>query len=189
MLCLLLKTPIYPYLRSVSVGNSIASHKPKYCFIMCYSVAWLVGLVVGAFVATCASATHKSWARLIADSRVSIWSLLASLSVPFLLSAILFEFSLFGLVVPLIFGKAFSFSWCVCALLVGFADAGWLLSRLLVFSDFVVSVLLIWFCFRGLDQNAHRRRTDLLLCIVLSFAVGCIDFCVISPFGISLLLH
>ncbi len=169
--------------------KSIVSVKSRHCFVFCYSLVWLAGLIAGALAATHSSTIHNSWTQSLVESRLSVVGFLASLIFPFLLSAIFFRMSLFGLAIPLIFGKAFSYSWCVCVLRICFADAGWLLSNLLVFSDSIVTVLLLWYCFRRLSQNDNRRQVDLLLCVVITLVIGCIDCCVISPFGISLLLH
>ena len=171
------------------MGRTIILIKSRHRFVVYFSLAWLAGLVAGVCAATHLSTIHNSLTQSLIESRLSVVGFLASLVLPFVLSAILFRVSLFGLVIPLVFGKAFSYSWCVCVLLICFADAGWLLSRLLVFSDSIVAVLLLWYWFRGLGQDNHHRQVDLLLCIVIALVVGCIDRCVISPFGISLLLH
>lgn len=154
-----------------------------------FSFTWLAGLVAGMFLAIQFTTIHNPWTQSLAYSRLSVIGFLASLSIPFLLSAILFRMSIFWLIIPLIFGKAFSYSFSVCVILITFADAGWLLCRLLVFSDSIVAVFLLWFWFRNLDMNNNCRQVDLLLCLVITLAIGCIDCCVISPFGISLLLH
>ena len=169
--------------------KTIVLLKSQQRFYYYFSVAWLAGLVAGLFAATHSTTLHNTLTQSLSYSRLSVVGFLVSLSFPFLLSAIFFRMSLFGLVIPLIFGKAFSYSWCVCAILILFGDAGWLLCRLLIFSDSIVTVLLLWYWFRGLDRENVRRQVDLLLCLVIALAIGCIDCCAISPFGISLLLH
>ena len=189
MLCFVQKTPICPSQRRLSVKNTIISFRLRQRYYLYFSLAWLAGLIAGALTATQSAAIHNSLTQSLCYSRLSVVGFLASLSVPFLLSAIFFKMSLFGLVIPLILWKAFSYSWCVCAVLVSLADAGWLISRLLLFSDSVVTVLLLWFWFRGLDRESTGRQVDLLLCLVMTLSIGSIDCCVISPFGISLLLQ
>lgn len=169
--------------------KTIISVKYQQRFALYFSVAWLAGLAAGVLVAIQSSAIHNSLTQSLPYSRLSVVGFLVSLIAPFLLSAIFIKISLFGLIIPLIFGKAFSYSWCVCLLLISYPGSGWLLCRLLVFSDFIVTVLLLWYWFRGLDQKNNRRQNDLLLCLVIALAIGCIDCCVISPLGISLLLH
>lgn len=173
----------FPLQRRLSVRRRI---DPFYLY---FSFAWLAGLVAGVLTATQSTTIHNSLTQLLSYSRLSVIGFLASLSLPFLLSAIFFKMSLFCLVIPLIVWKAFSYGWCVCAILISFADAGWLLSRLFLFSDSIVTVLLLWFWVRCLDMKNNRRQVDLLLCLVITLAIGCIDCCVISPFGISILLH
>ena len=169
--------------------KTIISVKSQQRLALYFSLAWLAGLSAGVLVTAQSSTIHNTLTQSLSYSRLSVVGFLASLVAPFLLSAIFFRMSLFGLVIPLIFGKAFSYSRCVCLLMISFPGAGWLLCRLLVFSDFIVTVLLLWYWFRGLDQKNNRRQIDLLLCLVIALAIGCIDCCVISPLGISLLLH
>ena len=169
--------------------RSIILIKSRRRFYLYFSLAWLVGLFAGAFFATQATTIHNSLTQSLSYSGLSVVGFLAGLSFPFLLSAIFFQMSLYGFLIPLIFGKAFSYSWCVCAILCSFFDAGWLVWHLLLFSDSIVTILLLWYWFRGLKEENNRRQVDLLLCLVFTLAIGCIDCCIVSPFGISLLLH
>lgn len=155
--------------------------------MLCLSCTWICGLFAGAYIALKTTTIHNSWTQLLYYSHLSVIGFLAMLTFPFILSAILLRISLRGFVIPLLFLKAFSYSWCACFLRICFANAGWLLHLLLFFSNTVLSSLLLWFCLRNWEGKNRNGQYDLLLCLVFILVIGYIDSSVVSPFGVSLL--
>ncbi len=157
--------------------------------LLCFSLIWLLGLSLGAYVASQTTTIHNSWMQSLYYSRLSIIGFLAMLIFPFLLSAILFRMSFWKMVLLLFFVKAFAFSWLASSIILYFDGAGWLLRWLLLFSESIASVLLVWFWTRNRQGRSNRRQNDLLLCLVIALVIGCIDSSVVSPFGIAMLTH
>ena len=153
----------------------------------CILGGWLAGITVGALVSQY-NLSDASWLPLIYSSRISVIGFLAMLIIPFLLSALFFRLSLPGLIVPLSFVKAFSYGWCSGCIMLYFHSAGWLVRFLLLFTDTFVAIFLIWFWFRNAYSRVERLKEDTLICLIFTLLIGCIDCCVISPFGISLIL-
>ncbi len=152
-----------------------------------FSFFWIAGLLMGSYSAIQTSTIHNSWTQGLFNSHLSVVGLIACLTLPFLLSAILFRMSLPGAVIPVIFLKAFSFSFCASSLVYPLHYSGWLLRLLFLFSDSVLSVPLLLFVMRNIQSDRNSRHNDLLRCLVLILVIGCIDSFVVSPFGVSLL--
>ncbi len=153
------------------------------------SCSWLLGLIAGLLVALRTATTFNSWTLSLQYSDLSVIGFLATLIFPYLLSAILFRVSTWKAVLPLIFLKAFSYSWCAIAIVRVFVYSGWLLRLLLLFSDSLSVVLLLWFWIRNCNSDTAGRHRDLLLCLVLTLIIGCVDCSLISPFGVYLLSY
>lgn len=147
------------------------------------SACWLSGLYAGYAFFSHISASSITLMLSVAENRMSIVGLLLSRILPFVIFAISLRYSKLFFVFTVIFLKAFSFSWCACSLTVAFGDAGWLVRWLLLFSDSCSVVLLLWFLFRNTVNSGTSLRTDLSLCITASVAIGCVDFCFVSPFA------
>ncbi len=162
-----------------------ADVKGNVCRI-CIFGGWLAGLTTGALFAHLNS-FDITWMHSVFSSRISVIGFLMMLIAPFLLSTLFFRLSLPALVVPLAFIKAFSYSWCSGCIMICFHSAGWLLRLLLLFTDTFVAVILIWYWYRNVNSRVERLKNDTLISLIFTLLIGCIDCCVISPFGISLL--
>lgn len=150
---------------------------------------WASGLVCGFCFSFHFSETFYSVMLSAVDSRLSIVGLFFLLTFPFLISAVLLRYTSPLALFPFVFIKAFSFGLCLCATAIAFGDAAWLVRLLLFFSDSVVTVFLLWFWLRNICGNRGALNADLLLCIVTSVLVGCIDFCFVSPFMVMIFDH
>ena len=155
--------------------------------MMWFSCFWIIGLGVGSYSAICTSTIHNSLTQWLCYSHLSVVGLIVCLTLPFLLSAILFRMSLPGAVIPVIFLKAFSFSYCASSLVYPLHYSGWLLRLLFLFSDSMVTVPFLLFVMRNISSDRRSRHISLLQCLIWILIIGCIDSCLISPFGISLL--
>ncbi|MBR3978868.1 MAG: hypothetical protein IKJ94_04515 [Oscillospiraceae bacterium] len=153
------------------------------------SLAWIFGLLAGLLVALRTVTIHNTWTRSLQQSELSVVGFLATLIFPYFLSAILFKVSLWEMILPLIFLKAFSYSWCATSIVCMFGHSGWLFRLLLLFSDSLSVSCLLWFWIRNYSGNSVSGWRDLLLCFCLVLALGCFDCCLISPFAGYLLLY
>lgn len=148
---------------------------------------WFLGFFAGIWIAAQTSTTTSSLMRSVVNDRSSIVGLLTVLTVPFLVSAVLFKLSLPLLGLFIVFIKSLLFSCCSYGLVLAFGDAGWLVRWLLLFSDSSVIVLLLWFWIRNIAGQGSNFKTDLLFCILITVLIGCVDYYIISPFVAVLL--
>ena len=153
------------------------------------AACWLLGLYAGYTFLSHTSVSSVSLMLLVAENRMSIVGRLLFLVLPFVITAVSLRYSKPFFVFLFIFLKAFCFSWCAYGLTVAFLDAGWLVRWLLLFSDSCSVVLLLWFLFRNPVATGTSLRSDLLFCTTASVAIGCVDFCFISPFAEMLINH
>ena len=106
---------------------------------------------------------------------------------PFVVFYIVFRFSAFFLVAPLAFIRAFVFMYCFAGVSIAYADAGWLVRCLLLFSDCFSVPLLIWYVSGVLLVKRTTQNKIVCYCLFLVLAIRCIDCYVISPFASELL--
>lgn len=126
--------------------------------------------------------------RAAANGRVSITGLLSAFLLPLLFSAFAVYISQPWLLVPVAFGKAFSFSYLAFGVTLAFGSAGWLVRSLLMFSDCLTLPLLWWFwlcCIRASDRDALR---SFLVTCTAALMIGCLDYGAVSPLLRNLIL-
>ena len=168
---------------------SISSRNPFLICKIAISAAWVFGLICGVFFALHTSDITVSLMRSVLYDRLSIVGLLVALVFPFVLSAILLRYLSTLAIVPLVFLKAYLFSWCACGVYFAFGDAGWLVRWFLIFSDSLIVVLLLWYWLSHASGRRDAMKSELFLCITTALLVGCFDYCVISPISSMLFSH
>lgn len=148
------------------------------------TITWILGLLAGVFC------LNQSPTYLLIDSSY-LWELsgiglTVSLAFPILLSFILLKLICFYAVLPLVFVKAFSFMFCFGNVFIAFGDAGWLVSRLIFFSDCILVLLLLvhWFC-SAIGERWNRTQCFTAY-IIVPVLIGCFDYFVITPFWVTL---
>ena len=145
------------------------------------------GILLGQYYASCCDQTYYLLMRMAPSCRVSIVGLLSVTFLPFLISAFAVCFSHPELMLPICFCKGFLFSCCAFVVASVFGSAGWLISFMLQFSDACTLPLLCLFWIRHLSGGNDSISTDILLCAALVLIVGVFDYCVISPYLVTLL--
>ena len=147
--------------------------------------AWLPGLLIGCTVGVSTGAAFAPYLRAAYITRVSFVGSLFALLIPLLLSVVMERCFNYSFVLPVAFVKAFLFSVSVTACILASGSAGWLICRLLLFSDFLSILVLLWFWFRTLHKKQISKQELLMACICILF-VGMLDYFVISPYLVSL---
>ena len=71
--------------------------------------------------------------------------------------------------------------------MIAFGNAGWLVSGMLMFSDFIVVFLLLTLWYNFALEKKHSTGFYIIVYIVIPVAFGCFDYYVLSPF-VSILL-
>ena len=144
-------------------------------------IAWLFGLILGACFLIRTSFTSLMCS--VYFLRTSIVSLILSLSIPIFLSYILLRFFNYYYILPLVFVKGFVFCCIYGGVFLIYKNAGWLVSSMMLFSDFFLIIILMihWFL------AAIGKRCSLLFSFLFLLVIGCFDFFVVSPYLAMLL--
>lgn len=146
------------------------------------ALAFLGGLLVGAYVHIAAEYDTVSWMRGALDGHVSIVGLLSVIFLPFLFSAFAVYASQRWLLVPIAFCKAVSFAQSACGISVAFGSAGWLLRFLLMFTDILTLPLLVLFWLRYCGGGQKLKWFSVFPYLCAAASIGSVDFFMISPF-------
>lgn len=149
-------------------------------------IFWLTGLLAGLYFTSSTTAYSTSLMRSVCQDRLSIVGLFLVLTFPLLISAVLLRFFKPVWILPLVISKAFTYSFCLNAIMLAFGDAGWLTRWLLLFSDSCIVVLLLWFWLRNSSGTSIDCKSDLVLCSILSALIIAVDYYIVSPFCVIL---
>lgn len=150
---------------------------------------WLIGMILGA---VCAQLTYHGFSPYLRASvlrRVSFLGLMAVHGFPIILSVLIVRFNRLSLFYPLAAGKAFCFSFCLCAVRCCFGSAGWLVRWLLMFSDSCMLLPLTWLWLRCVSCRCATFKRDVVICSAISAVICIVDYFVVSPFLVSLFYY
>lgn len=164
----------------VSIRNSFSVRAAR------LTVFWLLGLLTGAFVLS--QTSIASLMCSVSFPRISIIGLFAAQVIPFLISYVLLRFLPFNFILLFAFFKAFSFICCYGAFMIHYGDAGWLISGMVLFSDFFLVVLLLFDWFNFAAGEKYWLRSGSFFHILFLTLIGLFDYIVVSPFS-AMLLH
>lgn len=149
--------------------------------------SWIVGMLFGILAASAASDILIPMMRGAVQSSVSIPGLLAATVLPFLFSAYAVSFSQ-PWAIPIISAvKAFSFGYCGYGVSLAFGQGSWLVRFLLLFSDCCLIPVLFHYWVRNISGEGDRRWQELPIYLCIALFVGCVDYCLIAPFLVSLI--
>lgn len=153
--------------------------------VLSVAITWVTGLLAGFIFLH--QTTFISLMCSVHFLRTSIIGLLFSLAIPLLLTYILLRFFNFYCILPLIFLKAFSFICTYSGLMITFGNAGWLICGMILFSDFILVVLLLlqWF-HAAIGKKCRPLEEIIVYCLIPIFTV-CLDYLVVSPYVAMLL--
>lgn len=149
--------------------------------------SWCLGMLLGMLAATAASDTLIPMMRRAVYCPVSIPGLLAATVLPFLFSAYAVSLSEPWLLLIISALKAFSFAFCACGVSLAFGQSGWLVRFLFLFSDCCLIPVLFLYWIRHISGKGNGKRWELPVCIGAALLIGCIDYCFVAPFLVSLL--
>lgn len=146
------------------------------------SICWILGLLIGLFLAICLPDESRYLVHTLVYSRVSTVGLLINLFLPIILSAIVWKLKFPALFLLFAFIKAISYGFCFYVITYIYHEAGWFLRWLFLFSDTVLSVLLLWFWFRNINAINKQGRKDVCICSILVLLISLLDIYYVSPF-------
>ncbi len=163
------------------------SHCRNPVWILAFS--WVCGILLGLFLASHMHGDFTSLMRTVVISRVSIVGLLVMLLLPYVSSVAAVYFSRPAFLFLCAAGKGLCFSFCIYLIMAQFPSTGWMLCRLLLFSEFTVMIPMFLFWIRLLDGGRQSLKHDSWLYLIVALVAGGVDYCIISPFTVNLMSH
>ena len=160
--------------------NFLRQHRQYILFCLFY----FLGLIAGALYIY--RYPFYSLMRLSVYSQMSIVVGVVVTALPFIVYYIIFRCLSFYWILPVAFLRAFAFMYCFGGTTLAYADAGWLMRCLLMFSDCLSVPLLLWFAVRGLLRGFAISERCLGICLLCICAIKCVDSYVVSPFAMRL---
>ena len=147
---------------------------------------WVTGLICGAVTAGSAGSSFHSLMRFAPSGQMSIVSLLISVLLPLLVSAIASNCFRYWLLCLFAFVRAFLLSCILFGVAIAYGSAGWLIGFLFLFSDILSAPVLVWYWFRSIagSKSTFRCGTVVLLLLIL---IGLFDGRFVAPFLANLL--
>ena len=112
---------------------------------------------------------------------VSIVGHFLSVLFPFLISALAVFISRPWLLLPVAFGKGFSFFYVSVGTLSSLGSSGGFFRLLLMFSDIICLPLLYFFWHRHIRSGADGYLTSVFVLVSFATFIGCVDFTVVLP--------
>lgn len=146
------------------------------------AITTFIGYTIGILIAFKVDNLLFLLMRRVFMDPVSIASLLITVFLPFLFTAIAVLFSRQQIFLLFNFLKSISFGFCLCILQCSFGRAGWLFQIFLFFTDGWVRFVLYWFWIRNLTYPTRSIYNDLVFCLIFSVLICVADYCLISPF-------
>lgn len=160
--------------------------KSGHIYELLLGLLWVVGLLFGFLLANHLSEAVFTMMRMAAQTPVSIVGLIIVIYFPLFLSVVALKISKPVLILPIAFFKALLYGFSTAAIMISFRDSGWLVVRLLLFSETIMVVVLLWFWFRNLYRRTNTFRKDIIVCFLIATLVFFADIYAVSPFLVSL---
>lgn len=180
-------TILWRYILLFRRNNLKLRMNPKWIYIILLSLLWSFGMLLGRYLASTVAERSSTLVLLACIKRNSPIGLLAVIIVPFFISAVICKYFNALWIYPVAFIKAIGFGFCGYAVCLSFGDAGWLIRQLLMFTDCVSVLLLLWFWVRCITKNKRTVKLDLVVSFPILVAVSCFDYMVISSYLASLI--
>lgn len=144
-------------------------------------IVWILGLVCGALVASRAGISLYAFVYTIPEGHLTLFAAIATKVCPVIITAALCRIS-HSLILPIVWLKAFSYSYCIYCLNFAFSGAGWLVCLLLLFSEFLVIINLLCFLILNYLKGSVSFFNKLIIHVSISIGVGLFDYYLISPY-------
>ena len=146
------------------------------------AVLWTFGALAGSYISLSADKLLASTMHSALESGLSITGLLTMLFFPLLFTAFAVFIPRLGLLYPVVFLKAFLFSYTGAGLLFSLNSSGWLLWFLLMFSEMLILPVL-WFLWLQIASGRFRLALySALPAVFIAFLTGFLDYSLVAPF-------
>ena len=142
---------------------------------------WVIGLILGTWLFCTSDNPAAASVRSAASGSVSLVNLLLCVWLPFVLSALAIRIHAPFILSMICLFKAASLIFVSCAVFAAFGQSAWLVHVLLLFSDLLGSVVLIFFWLRF--GAGLRTLSPAVVCgyAFILFLIVCTDYHFIFP--------
>jgi len=151
------------------------------------AVLWVVCLFFGRRIALQTEDYLFAMMHTAVSVRVSIVDLLVLQLIPFCLSALAVYISVPYIIYPVCAVKAFLGGYSLGTIGIVYGDAGWLIRFLYLFTDTIMSPLLLWYWFKHISGANHSRHKHFKYVLLGLSAAAALEYFVISPFLVVLM--
>lgn len=166
---------------------TLADHRWRRIGPLLLALCWCAGLLCGCLAFLNWGIPNASRMLGAPYGAVSIVSLVEITLIPFLISAFAVCFSVAWVIYPVCFCKAVLTGFVSLGILHAFAQAGWLMRWLLLFSDLLGAPLLYGFWLRHLPGKPTASVWEAGVFLSVFALLGSVDYRMVSPFLASLL--
>ncbi len=169
-------------MRCHSVRAEFAQHNCIYLFLVC----WIIGVFAGSFSAF-SSDFVSALVRLCVKTPISVIGAVSHLLFPLMFWYLCWLMSSRYLIICFSFVKAYSFSFCVTAVLLTFGDAGWLIQFLLLFADYVLNFALFIMLLQIVRKQRSTAVKTVSVYLFITAPAVLVDYFLLSPYLKTLL--
>jgi len=124
---------------------------------------------------------------LLPKSVFSFSSVLISIALPYLITIIVIAADCPSLILLVCFFEAACISFCGTSISAGDPSWGWFLAWCLLFGKRIILLFLYLLWLRFLSTDKKPFLEALLGCLPFVFLIGCVHYCLVSPFLVFLL--
>lgn len=151
---------------------------------------WLFGLICGYLLACGQSDVFCIMVRSACHYRITVTGIFAALWLPFMIAFFCISIHAPILILPVIFFKALSFSFCSIGIAYAFSDAAWLMRSLVLFSDSIGIIIMILYSLRHCQRffRSDFKRDSAVFALIL-LLTGSIDYLIVSPFVVRFMYY
>lgn len=143
--------------------------------------SWLLGLLCGVWLFRTQGSSLRAFFPDAASGSVTLFSLLLSGVVPLLMSAVAVYCASDVLIFGICFLKAMLYAYLGCGVLAAFAQAGWLVRGLLLFTDTLGCAVLYWFWDRIIRDPQAGKLQAVLCCAAVLLVIASADLQYFAP--------
>lgn len=172
------------------MGRFLRLKLPCFCCRTVYivlSLLWISGLLLGILMSCFADSVLSPTMLSAPDGSLSIFCFLSALLLPLIISVLSVYLSQPCIIFPVVFTKAFLFSFVGFGFLNSFVTSGWLMRCLMMFSDSLALPILwcVWLQAFSNDRRALMQFSALAAALIL--LIGFFDYAFIVPFLATLI--
>lgn len=142
---------------------------------------WVSGILTGSILSVFLLPHLSSWMRSSPAAPVSIVGYMVVTLFPFLLSYIFHRLNKPFYILPIIYFKAFLYSFLYSLVFLSYGSAGWLVVILFYLPDIVLAILYSLFSAKTFLSN-NISSLFLRSCVIAAVVICLINCCLIVPF-------